>query len=332
MSTHEQSPNDGCLTGGNAGPRLDPYADLAWKKDFDNNSWFAIGHFEREGRLLNYLFHVMILRSPDGSGIVQSVVSITDETTGWYCGDDLVTPLTDAEIGDTVALDIAIPNGRIFGTLDELWLQAQLRDGSGSIEMHLSAPSPAVFNAGTGIFQMLDMQIHQYSVPRMQSNGSITIDGVKQDVEGFSWFDRQWQMQDQAADDTLKWSWMDINLDTGDAISVWSAPLTAGGEEQAWATILHADGTQTVAFVEPGLGAGDFWTSERSGARYPTRWTVRIPAFDAVIDVIPSPPEQEIVSVEPRFNKYEGASAMTGTWKSKPVKGFGYVELVGAWR
>lgn len=332
MPTHEQSPDKGSLIGVTTAPLLNPYEDLSWKKDFDNNSWFAIGHFEREGRLLNYLFHVMILRSPKGDGIVQSVVSITDETTGWYCGDDLVTPLNEAAIGDTVALDIAVPNGRIFGTLDELWLRAQLGNGSGSIEMHLSVPGPAIFNGGTGIFVMLDMQVQQYSVPRMLSKGSITFEGIRHDVEGVSWFDRQWQMQNQAADNTLKWSWMDINLETGDAISVWSAPSTVGGKERAWATILHADGTQTVAFVEPGLGATNFWMSERSGARYPTRWTVRIPALDAVIDVSPSPREQEIVSVEPRFNKYEGASAMMGTWKGKPVKGFGYVELVGAWR
>lgn len=330
MTTHK--PQEGTFIGDNSRLRLDPYPDLSWKKDFDNNSWFAIGHFEWKGRLLDYLFHVMILQSPKGDGIVQSAVSITDETTGWYRGDDLVTPLGEVAIGDSVVLDIAVPNGRIFGTLDELWLQAQLGDGSGSIEMHLSVPSSAIFNAGTGTFAMLDMQIHQYSIPRMKSKGSITFDGVRHDVEGVSWFDRQWQMQNQAAENTLKWSWMDINLETGDAISVWSAPSTVGGKERAWATILHADGTQTVASVEPGLGATNFWTSERSCSRYPTRWTVRIPAYEAVIDVTPSPREQEIVSIEPRFNKYEGASIMVGMWRGKPVKGFGYVELVGVWK
>ena len=126
---------------------------------------------------------------------------------------------------------------------------------------------------------------------------------------------------------------MDINLDNGDAVSLWSGPSDIGGEERAWATILHADGTQTVAAAEAGLGARDIWHSKKSGARYPTRWTVRIPAMDCELEVIPSPREQEFISQVPELlNKYEGASSMSGTWRGKPAKGFGYVELVGVWR
>ncbi|WLH14740.1 lipocalin family protein [Pseudomonas hefeiensis] len=104
---------------------------------------------------------------------------------------------------------------------------------------------------------------------------------------------------------------MDINLDNGDAVSLWSAAAKLGGKERAWATILHADGTQTVAAAEPGLGARDVWHSEKSGARYPTRWTVRIPAMDAELEVVPSPREQEFIAKVPALNKYEGAGAGT---------------------
>jgi choline dehydrogenase-like flavoprotein len=63
-----------------------------------------------------------------------------------------------------------------------------------------------------------------------------------------------------------------------------------------------------------------------------TSWTVRIPAMDAELEVVPSPREQEFVSQVPALNKYEGASTMAGTWRGKPARGFGYVELVGVWR
>ena len=84
-----------------------------------------------------------------------------------------------------------------------------------------------------------------------------------------------------------------------------------------------------MAAAEPGLGARDIWHSEKSGVRYPTRWIVRIPAIDAELEVVPSPREQEFISQVPAMNKYEGASTMSGTWRGKPAKGFGYVELVG---
>jgi len=33
----------------------------------------------------------------------------------------------------------------------------------------------------------------------------------------------------------------------------------------------------------------------------------------------------------PFLTKYEGASAVSGTYGGKPVHGYGYVELVGPW-
>jgi predicted secreted hydrolase len=122
---------------------------------------------------------------------------------------------------------------------------------------------------------------------------------------------------------------MDLNLDNGDAVSLWSAMDPDTGKQRGWATILHKNGTQTATAIEPSLGASDEWVSEKSGNRYPTHWTVRIPSLRAVLDVKPSPREQEIISHIPAMTKYEGASAVTGTYNGKTVKGYCYVELVG---
>ncbi|EIZ78317.1 mucin-1 (muc-1) [Novosphingobium sp. Rr 2-17] len=315
------------------GAFIDPVADLPLKKDFGTNSWFVIAHCVANGEVLNFLYHIMIFPMPGGGSAIQACVSITNETTGWYSADDIVIPLDQATIADT-GFDIKMPNGRLWGTLDKLRVEAALADGRGKVEIEALATSPVIMNGGTGVFPLIDMMIHQYSVPRLAARGTITIDGKTSPIEGSAWFDRQWQNQDgdAAVDAAFKWSWMDINLDNGDAVSLWSGPAKLGGEERAWATILHADGSQTVAAAEPGLGARDIWHSEKSGARYPTRWTVRIPAMDAELEVTPSPREQEFVSQVPVLNKYEGASAMSGTWRGKPVRGFGYVELVGVWR
>jgi predicted secreted hydrolase len=315
------------------GTFVDPVADLALKQDFDVNSWFAIGHFEVDGEVLNFLYHIMITPMPGGARAIQACVSITNETTGWYSADDIVIPVDQATIADT-GFDIEMPNGRMRGTLDTLYIKAALADGKGEIEIQAHATSPVILNGGTGVFPLVNMTVHQYSVPRLASRGTITFDGQTRHVEGVIWFDRQWQNQagDIGVNAAFKWSWMDINLDNGDAVSLWSGPAQLGGEERAWATILHADGSQTVAAAEPGLGAREVWQSQKSGARYPTRWTVRIPAMDAELEVVPSPREQEFVSQVPALNKYEGASTMRGNWRGKPVKGFGYVELVGVWR
>ncbi|MUO81656.1 hypothetical protein GOZ78_04365 [Agrobacterium vitis] len=315
------------------GAFVDPVADLALKKEFDVNSWFAIGHFDVDGETLNFLYHIMISPMPDTGSAIQACVAITNETTGWYRAEDVVIPVDQATIADS-GFDIEMPNGRMWGTLDNFRIKATLGGGKGEVDIEAHATGPVIMNGGTGVFPLIGMMIHQYSVPRLAARGAITVDGNKRSVEGVVWFDRQWQNQEgvAAVDAAFKWSWMDINLDNGDAISLWSGPAKLGGEERAWATILHADGSQTVAAAEPGLAARDVWHSEKSGCRYPTRWTVRIPAMDAELEVVPSPREQEFVSQVPALNKYEGASTMAGTWRGKPVRGFGYVELVGVWR
>lgn len=311
------------------GTMLDVEADLAWKKSFDVNSWFAIGHFQSGRETIDYLFHLIILNFPPGP-VIQAAASITNETTGWYQGTDVVLPVTQARIsGD--AFDIEVPNGTMQGDFASMRLTA--RTPAGQVDVRMSAESPVIFNGGTGVFPLLGMQVHQYSLPRLRTKGTIIIDGIEHRVEGVTWFDRQWQNQDFSRPEVIHWTWMDINLDNGDAISLWSAPDLALGTERAWATILHPDGSQTVTAVEPTpVGASDYWTSEDSGNTYPTRWTVRIPQFAAVLDVLPTPRRQEIISQVAELNKYEAASVIAGTYKGRDVTGFGYVELVGAWK
>lgn len=58
---------------------------------------------------------------------------------------------------------------------------------------------------------------------------------------------------------------------------------------------------------------------------------VKIPDYDATIEVTPSPKEQELSLIH-GLAHYEGASSMKGIYKGKEVTGYGYVELVGAWK
>ncbi|WP_370677266.1 lipocalin family protein [Pleomorphomonas sp. PLEO] len=311
------------------GALVDAQKDLPFKKDFAVNSWFITGHVKTEGHTLSYLYHVMITPSPDGKPIIQSVTSITDETTGWYRAGDIVLPYT-GQGASADGLNFTFDNGEMRGTRDALHVKAMLKDASLDVQMHPT--SPTLYNGGTGMFPLLGMVIQEYSVPVLKATGTITIEGKSYKVDGDCWFDRQWQNPAVAGSPMAKWSWMGLHLDNGDAISLWSAFDGAIGKNRAWATILHHDGSQTVTAVEPSLGATDEWTSPQSGNRYPTRWSVSIPALNAKLGVVPAPRQQEIISVAPYLTKYEGASKVSGTYGGKPIKGFGYVELIGAWK
>lgn len=311
------------------GNLIDAVKTLPIMADYDVNSWFVTAHFTAEGHTISCLYHVMVMPTPDGKRVVQSVASITDETTGWYTSGDVVLPYSG--VGETAnGTDYKLPNGEMLITPEAIHSKATLK--SGSLDLHFVPTSPTLYNGGTGIFPLLDMTIHEYSVPVMKATGTITMDGKTYKVDGNGWFDRQWQDNAPAGGPEPTWSWMGLRLDNGDSISLWSAFDAAIGKDRAWATVLHDDGSQTVTAVEPSLGATDEWFSKESGNTYPTRWMVSIPALDMKLAVDPAPREQEIVSVMPFLTKYEGASTVSGTAGGKPVAGYGYVELVGAWR
>ena len=311
------------------GPLLDAVKDLPIKADYDVNSWFVTGHFTAEGHTISCLYHVMVMKTPDGQRVIQSVASITDETTGWYSAGDMLLPYTgEGETAD--GINYSLPNGAMHITPDGIEAKATLKNGS--LDLQMTPVSPTLYNGGTGIFPLLGMTIHEYSVPVMKTTGSITMDGKTYKIDGNGWFDRQWQDNAPAGSPDATWSWMGLRLDNGDSISLWSAFDGAIGKDRAWATVLHPDGSQTVAAVEPSLGAADEWTSEESGNTYPTRWSVSIPALDVQLDVLPAPRHQEIISVAPYLTKYEGASTVTGSYGGEPITGYGYVELVGVWK
>jgi predicted secreted hydrolase len=308
-------------------PLVYPVKDLLYKKEYHVNSWFAIGHFETEGHKLNYLFHLMTLENMGPEPVIATIVSFTDETTGWYYGEDNIYPLSAVTVSES-EFNLEVPGGFMRGNLEKMQIHVTAPDVELSVE--LKPVGYPIYNSGTGCFPLNGMTVYQYSIPTMETSGTLTIDGKTYNLSGPTWFDRQWEMMPGNDEGNIKWSWMDLNLDNGDVISLWGA--VNNGVETAWATIMHPDGTQTVTYVEPlSKGESGYWLSEKSGQYYPTHWIVEIPEFDARLEVIPSPTHQEIVSVVPQLHKYEGASAVTGIYRKEQVSGYGYVELVGNW-
>jgi predicted secreted hydrolase len=70
----------------------------------------------------------------------------------------------------------------------------------------------------------------------------------------------------------------------------------------------------------------DRWTSPASGAVYPSRWRVRVPAENLDFEVVPLVRDQEMRT---SFTYWEGAVRLSGRGPRGPVAGRGYVEMTG---
>ncbi len=84
------------------------------------------------------------------------------------------------------------------------------------------------------------------------------------------------------------------------------------------------------------LGASDFTLTRGtdtfrapSGAIYPIRWSIKIPAQQLALEVSTPLENQELSTPESGVSYWEGAVDINGTSRGSPVAGRGYLEMTG---
>ncbi|MBT5873086.1 MAG: lipocalin family protein, partial [Candidatus Latescibacteria bacterium] len=78
------------------------------------------------------------------------------------------------------------------------------------------------------------------------------------------------------------------------------------------------------------INSHETWTSPHNGAVYPAGWEISVPSEQLILEVLPTLPDQELVSQSILGITYwEGSVLVTGTDGQHPISGQGYVELTG---
>ncbi|WP_254641810.1 lipocalin-like domain-containing protein [Streptomyces sp. BV129] len=296
-------------------------ADQAAHPDAKQEWWYTIGHIQSGGH--KYGYEVMLSRR----GITQ--ISITDEKTGKYISENKMFKPEQFSASNR-RLDVRMPNASLSGPIDNMHLKAELPESRGTLDLSLKAVGPTLYNNGTGLFPFLDDTSYYYSLPNVQTSGTLTLDGSAKHVTGTSWLDRQWG--DWNWDTLHKWTWMAIRLDNGQTVNLWDMSDDKG--EKHWATVLSPNGKQRVVSVDPlAPQARNFVTSPTTGQHYAGKWTVSIPSMNTKLTVTAKPALQEIqanMPFTPGIN--EADSSVSGTYQGRPVTGQAYVEQFGHWK
>ena len=166
-----------------------------------------------------------------------------------------------------------------------------------------------------------------YSLPRLATAGTVVLDGDTLRLTGTSWLDREFT-SDPLAGDLAGWDWFGLRLRDGRALTLYVLRDAAGRAAVTSSTLAGPDG-RTVRLT-PGDGfltVTDHWTSPRTGARYPSRWRLRLPAAGLDLVVTPLLPDQENVGTRSGVVYWEGAVSLHDP-AGRPA-GEGYVELTG---
>jgi len=195
-----------------------------------------------------------------------------------------------------------------------------------AINLNLTSEKPIVLQGDEGLSQKSDEPgnaSYYFSQTRLETTGTVSLNGKKHHVRGLSWLDREWSTS-ALGKNQEGWDWFSLQLDDGREIMLYNLRLKNGGvDSHSSGTLVRKDGS-TIH-----LDAGDFsievldrWESPHTGIIYPSRWRVSIPDYEIGLDVVPYLSDQELVL---SFVYWEGAVRFSGDG----VSGSGYVELTG---
>jgi predicted secreted hydrolase len=208
------------------------------------------------------------------------------------------------------------------------------KDDRYALDLTLTPVKPPVIHGADGVSQKgqgVGYASHYYSLTRLETTGTMTVEGRRLGVRGWSWMDHEFGSS-QLHEDHEGWDWFGLQLDNRVEVMFYLMRRTGGQPDRhSGGTLVRPDGTAVpLTLPEIEVRPTGNWRSPRSQATYPMGWEIRIPAHDVALTVTPSFPDQELdTRRSTQVIYWEGSVRVQGTYAGEQVNGHGYVELTG---
>jgi predicted secreted hydrolase len=312
--------------------------------DYKTEWWYYVGHLKTaSGESFGYqlTFFRVALRKPDPQA--RSAWSLH---TVYFAH----LGLTDAarrtfffrEKSGRGALGLS---GAAAGTL-KVWIddwQAELRgeefhlsaqDGGLRLDLVLKPLKPPALHGHGGYSRKSETSAaasYYYSLPRLSTWGTISLNGRRLPVTGASWMDHEF-FTSAMAPNLSGWDWFSLQLEDGWEVMLYLLrhkdgavdPASSGTLIDPQGRVRHLD---LVDFAVKPIGV---WTSLHTQTKYPAGWEITIPGAGYRLRLTPTVPDQEIRSQAPaKVTYWEGQVKIEGVKNGAPVAGMGYAELTG---
>lgn len=170
-----------------------------------------------------------------------------------------------------------------------------------------------------------------YSFTRLHIRGHIRVGAETFPVGGSAWMDHE---HSSAPLDTevVGWDWFSLQFDDNTELMVYLLRTCDGSYSgQSAGTYVKPSG-ESIHLAREELAAEilERWESPQSGARYPLRWRIRIPALEIDVLVTPKIRDQELHTPgSTRITYWEGSVFAEGRVRGHSTRGNGYMELTG---
>ena len=170
-----------------------------------------------------------------------------------------------------------------------------------------------------------------YSLTRLETRGTITIDGRPLEITGSGWMDHEFSSE-LLEPETVGWDWFSLQMNDGTELMLFMlrrkdgtmAPASSG------TFVTATGGSRHLALDDFSVAVTDTWQSPHSGGVYPAGWQLTIDRLDLDLTVTANLADQEMRSpASTGVTYWEGSVTARGTAGGRPVRGAGYVELTG---
>ncbi len=172
---------------------------------------------------------------------------------------------------------------------------------------------------------------YYYSMPKLATAGTLTLDGKTYTVHGTSWMDHEFG-SNQLSEEQAGWEWFSIRF------KAWSLMLyvlrnkDGSISPSSSGTVIDVAGCSFPPFaVKPEMIVpGRKWKSPHTGVEYVVEWTLKdIPNFGE-LRITPAMDDQEFHSEQGAgIDYYEGAIRVERILKDRIERGEGYLEVTG---
>ncbi|BEP92699.1 lipocalin-like domain-containing protein [Acidovorax sp. A79] len=161
---------------------------------------------------------------------------------------------------------------------------ARIAGSEFGLELQFDSTQPVLLQGQQGLSRKgpdAAQASYYYSQPQLAVSGHLTVGGRRMDVTpgtGRAWMDHEWS-EALLHPEAQGWDWIGMNLHDGSALTAFrlrradGSALWAGGSLRAPGQPVQAFDARSVVFTPQ-----RWWSSPRSGARYPVQWRVQTPA------------------------------------------------------
>lgn len=208
-----------------------------------------------------------------------------------------------------------------------------IESGTG-VDLKLIPVKDMVFHGKEGISRKGEQEgnaSHYFSYTRLETTGKVFIKGKSYEVTGTSWMDREFS-SDQLNPKLVGWDWFSLKLDNNTEIMLYQLRQKDGGvDPYSSGTLVSADSaSRHLVRDEFTVEVTGDWTSDATQTTYPAGWIITLKDSGTRLKIKPDLPDQELSHLRSISGSYwEGSVSIEGTYEGRPVKGKGYVELVG---